>query len=333
MKIINENIKEKRFKRSYLLCGQEDYLKRQYKEKLKEAVTGGDDMNYSYYEGKQIDVKELIDTCETLPFFTEYRLVVMENTGFFKNACDDALVDYVKNIPDYLTIVFVESEVDKRSRLYKAVSQNGYVGEMKVQEEAVLKKWIVSLLTAQQKKMDGRTLEQFLEYAGSSMDNIYQELEKLVCYTMGREVITREDLDQVCTVTTVNKIFDMVSAVAQKRQREALDLYYDLLTLKEPPMRILYLLSRQFNLILQVKDLLAQGYQPASAAKKMGVQAFIVTKCQKQAEYFTAEGLREALEECASFEEAVKTGKLSDKMCVELIIIKYSQRQENEHGK
>lgn len=333
MKIINENIKEKRFKRSYLICGQEDYLRRQYKEKLRDAITGGDDMNYSYYEGKQINVKEVIDVSETLPFFADMRLVVMENTGFFKSACDDALVDYVKNIPDYLTILFVESEVDKRSRLYKAVNQNGYISEMKVQEDGVLKKWIVSLLAAEQKKMDNRTLEQFLEYTGSSMDNIRQELEKLFCYTMGRDVITREDLAQVCTVTTVNKIFDMVSAVALKRQKEALDLYYDLLTLKESPMRILYLLSRQFNLILQVKELLGQGYQSSSIAKKMGVQGFIVAKCQNQAEYFTSKGLREALEECAACEEAVKTGRLSDKMCVELIIIKYSQRQENVNGK
>lgn len=328
MKIINENIKEGRFKRVYLICGEEDYLRRQYKDKLKKAVTGGDDMNYSYYEGKQINVKEVIDVCETLPFFADMRLVVMENTGFFKNACDDALVEYVKSIPEYLTILFVESETDKRSRLYKAVSQNGYVCEMKIQEEGVLKKWIVSLLTAEQKKMDNRTLDLFLEYAGSTMDNIRTELEKLVCYTMGREEITTEDVRQICTVTTVNKIFDMVSAVALKRQRQALDLYYDLLTLKEPPMRILYLLSRQFNLVLQVKELSSEGYQAASIAKKMGVKSFIVTKCLNQAEYFTKAQLKEALDECASYEEAVKTGRLEDKMCVELIIIKYSQRQE-----
>ncbi len=328
MKIINENIKDGRFKRVYLICGEEDYLRRQYKDKLREAITGKDDMNYSYFEGKQINVKEVIDVCETLPFFADMRLVVLENTGFFKNACDDALLEYVKNIPEYLTILFVENETDKRSRLYKAVSQNGYICEMKIQEDGVLKKWIASLLTAQQKKMDGRTLDMFLEYAGNSMDNIRMELEKLICYAIEREVITAEDVRQVCTVTTVNKIFDMVSAVALKRQQEALELYYDLLTLKEPPMRILYLLSRQFNLILQVKELSSEGYQAASIAKKMGVQNFIVNKCLNQAGHFTMQKLREALEECASYEEAVKTGRLEDKMCVELIIIKYSQRKE-----
>lgn len=332
MKIINENIKDGRFKRAYLIFGEEKYLRRQYKEKLKEAITGKDDVNYSYYEGRDINTKEVIDVCETLPFFAERRLVVMEDTGFFKNACDDAFVDYIRSIPDYLTIIFVESEVDKRSKMYKAVSQNGYVSEMKIQEDVVLKKWIASLLASENKKMDGRTLQTFLEYAGSSMDNIRGELEKLFCYTMGREAVTEEDVRAICTVTTENRIFDMVSAVAMKKQREALNLYYDLLTLKEPPMRILYLLSRQFNLILQVKELMAEGYAAATIAKKMGVQGFIVTKCQNQAGFFTSSGLKEALEECASYEEAVKTGRLEDKMCVELIIIKYSQRQGKHNG-
>lgn len=328
MKIINENIREGRFKRTYLICGEEDYLRKQYRDKLRDAITSQDDMNYSYYEGKGIDVKEVIDTCETLPFFAERRLVIMENTGFFKNSCDDDFVEYIKNVPEYLTICFVEKEVDKRNRLYKAVSANGYVSEMTIQDDSVLKKWIVSLMNSEGKRLDNRTLDFFLERAGSSMDNIRSETEKLVCYTMGRDIITMEDVDAVCTVTTENKVFDMVAAVALNKQREALALYYDLLTLKEPPMRILYLLSRQFNLILQVKELQRDGYSAATMAKKMGVQSFIVTKCMAQAEKFTITRLKEALEECASFEEAVKTGRLEDKMCVELIIIKYSQKQE-----
>ena len=87
------------------------------------------------------------------------------------------------------------------------------------------------------------------------MENISKELEKLLCYTMGRDVITSEDVKAICTEQTENKIFEMINAIAEKRQKKALDLYYDLLALKEPPMRILYLITRQFNLLMQVKDL------------------------------------------------------------------------------
>jgi DNA polymerase-3 subunit delta len=69
----------------YLLYGEEDYLKKQYKEKLRSAMLSPDDtMNFAYYEGKGINVKEVIDLAETLPFFAERRLIIMEDTGFFK---------------------------------------------------------------------------------------------------------------------------------------------------------------------------------------------------------------------------------------------------------
>ena len=150
MKVINEHIKTGEYKHAYLIYGEEEYLKRQYRDKLKDAITGEDTMNYSYFEGNSIDVKEIINIGNTLPFFAERRLIVVENSQFFKKANDD-LADFIKSIPKYLIIVFIESEVDKRNKVYKAVSANGYVSEMKMQSTAVLIKWIVGILKKENK--------------------------------------------------------------------------------------------------------------------------------------------------------------------------------------
>ena len=64
--------------------------------------------------------------CETLPFFAQKRLVIMENTGFLKSS-NDELADYIKHIPDYLVVVMVEKDVDKRNKVYKAVDSVGYI--------------------------------------------------------------------------------------------------------------------------------------------------------------------------------------------------------------
>ena len=100
------------------------------------------------------------------------------------------------------------------------------------------------------------------------MENISRELEKLFCYTMGRDVITAADIEAVCTRQIGNQIFDMVEAIAMRRQKQALDLYYDLLTLKEPPMRILFLIARQFNLLMQVRQLKRKGLDESRSRKK-----------------------------------------------------------------
>ena len=129
MKTIKEHIKQGKFKPVYLLCGTEEYLKALYCGKLKEAILdGGDDMNYSRYEGREIDADEVIRMAETLPFFAERRLIVIEDSGWFK--VQNELADYLRTLPESTIIVFREREVDKRNRLYKAVKEIGYISEM-----------------------------------------------------------------------------------------------------------------------------------------------------------------------------------------------------------
>lgn len=160
------------------------------------------------------------------------------------------------------------------------------------------------------------------------MENISRELEKLFCYTMGRDVITAADIEAVCTRQIGNQIFDMVEAIAMRRQKQALDLYYDLLTLKEPPMRILFLIARQFNLLMQVRQLKRKGLDEKQIAEKTGLRSFVVRKYVSQSARFTWEELKEALTACVETEEAVKTGQMNDRMSVELLIIAYSGEKE-----
>ena len=125
MQIIKEHIKQNQFKQCYLLYGTEEYLKKLYKNKLKTGIIGDEDtMNYTYFEGKSIEIPKVIEVAETLPFFSERRLILIQNSGLFKSTND--LADYIKTMPDYCYIVFVESEVDKRNRLYKAVKEGGH---------------------------------------------------------------------------------------------------------------------------------------------------------------------------------------------------------------
>ena len=163
-----------------------------------------------------------------------------------------------------------------------------------------------------------------LDKIGTNMENIRQEVEKLVCYCYDKEVITNEDIDAVCTTQINNQIFEMLDAMANKRQKVALSLYYNLLALKEPPMRILFLIGRQFNLLLQARMLKQKGYGDRAIAEKIGVPPFAATKYLNQASKFKMEDLRQAVEECVEADEAVKSGNRNDRLSVELLIIKYS---------
>ena len=319
MQTLNQDIKTGEFKQIYLLYGEEAFLKNSYKNRLKEAIIGDDTMNLARFEGKGLDVDELIRLADTMPFFAERRLILVEDSGFFKSA-SDALVQYLPSMPDTTILLFVETEVDKRNRLYKKVKDMGYAAELNRQDSAQLARWAGGILTREQKKITKHTMELFLSMAGDDMENIRMELEKLISYTQGREVITDEDVLAVCTVQVTNRIFEMVSAIVNRQPRKAMDLYEDLLTLKEPPMRILFLIARQFNQLLQVKELMAKGMDKGTIAAKLKMQPFVVGKTMPQARQFGREQILSYVEFCVETEEAVKSGRLQDRLAVELLI-------------
>ena len=172
MKNLVQDLKTGNFKHIYLLTGEEVYLRNQYKKKLQEALVSPEDtVNINFYQGKGISVQELIDQAETMPFFSERRLLVIEDSGFFKSASPE-LAEYLEQVPETTYFLFVENDVDKRGKLYKTVKKNGGIAEFSSQTEDTLMRWILGILKKEQKNITRSTMELFLEKTGTDMNQI-----------------------------------------------------------------------------------------------------------------------------------------------------------------
>ncbi len=327
MRRISSDIKAGTFAPVYLLYGEESYLRRTGKNRLRRVMVGEDTMNYTYYEGKDFDLPELIGMAETLPFFAERRLIVVENSGLFKREAGE-LADYLDRMPETTHLVFSEEEVDKRNKLYKKVVKLGHAAECKRQGAAELKRWAARGLAQFGKKIQESTLELFLTKTGDDMENIHRELEKLVGYVGEQEVVTREDVEAITTTQLSNRVFDMINAIATGDRRKAMALYADLLALREPPMRILFLLARQFHGLLQVKELRERGAGRDAIASACRLQPFVVTRYMNQASRFSREQLEENMREAVDLEDAVKKGNMKDSLAVELLLVRFSERNQ-----
>lgn len=323
MNSIIEDLKNHNFRQVYLLYGSEAYLVQQYKHKLLKALREeGDTMNFTRFEGKDISQQEVIDLAETMPFFSDRRVILLEDTGFFKNKCD-LITDYMAELPDYLNLIFVEQEVDRRSRMYKAVRDKGHAAEFTMPKSEELVKWIGAAFSKNGRKIRTGTAQLLLERTGSDMGNIRNEIEKLICYTEGRDQITTADLDAVSITQTVSKIFDMVRAVAQKDQKQAMALYEDLLALREPPLKILAIMARQFRQMLLSKRMEREGTAVPEIMKALGIpSSYAVRSLLSCAGRYSFSELEGILREFTDMEEAVKTGKIGDRLAVELMIIR-----------
>lgn len=324
MRIIKEHIKSGNFKQFYLLYGSESYLIKLYRDKLKDAILGdSDQMNYSRFEGKDIDLKDVNDIAQTLPFFSERRLILIEQSGLFKEKNDLPLL-LIESAQSTI-FIFTEQDVDKRNKAYKLINDLGIASEIKGLDDKNLRLFVVSILKPYGKQITQNICDYLLDKTGSDMDNIVNELDKLISYTLDRDTITQEDVDAVITTQITGKIFQMMDAIGSKQQDKALSLYYDLLSVREKPSHILFLIMRHFNILLQVKELSLYGHTSGHIAENVSIPAFTVGKYINQTKNFTRNQLIKSLMLATDTDKQIKTGQINDKIGIELMIIEFSR--------
>lgn len=345
----NETLRSGDLRRVYLLCGEQAYLRLQNRDKLVKALMGdGDSMNLSRYSGSDISSRELIEMAQTLPFFADLRVIVIENTGLLnpKSAARsvtgskssagiaeeaEKIAAFIPEIPDSTSIVFVEENVDKRGKLYKAIAKSskekqGDILECVTPGESDLRSWAGGIIRKNGFSISGRTLALFLEYTGEDMQNIAGEAEKLCCYCMGQGEITEQSVRDVCSPRIKDRIFDMIEAIALRDRKKALGIYMELCALRTAPQVILSLMRRQFDQLVKIKEL-SGTMADSEIARKVGVPSFVISKKYKPAlRQYTGAELIDALGDCVSADHDSKSGKIDAAIAVEMIIVRHSGR-------
>ncbi len=327
MQKIKNDIRDRSFEPVYLLYGPEGYLRRNLKNALREAITGSDEMNCTYREGKISDLQEVRDIAETVPFFAERRLVILENTGWLKKGGDE-LAAWLPGIPSFTVLLLIEEEADKRTKLFKAIGKCGYAAECKALSEGDMQKFVLAKLQAEKVRITPDALELFLERAGESMDRAETELEKLISYVYGKEGIRRADVEALCAQTAQNRVFEMIDAVVSGHPKEAFAMYGDLIALKEPPVKLMFLLTQQVNRMLQVRELLDRGLRYEAIAEETGIRSFAIRKYAGQVRNLTVPELRADLEKMAEYDADVKTGRLDGGIALELALTELGRKHD-----
>ena len=318
---LKQHIRNKTLPGMVLLYGEERYLRLQYLTKVMDYYGGKKgDMNTDMYEGKNVNVGAVIDQAETLPFLAETRVMVFQDTGLFKSG-GDQLADYLQSPCETSVFIFCENEVDERCRLYKTVKEKGAVAQIDEQTRETLQSVIGVFLKKEGKRISVETAGRILDKTGNDMAMLRSELEKLVSYCMEKDVIETEDVEIICSQNIEDKIFELIDAISEKNARKAMELYYDMLALKEPPIKLLVLMEKQFNQLLQIRLLRDEGEQRDTIASKVGINPYFISSYMNRASKYSAEELRRIFELAIETDEEIKTGKISDVLGVETLIL------------
>ena len=319
--LLNQDIVKRSFKSFTLLFGEETYLRKQFRDKMKAALADGTgELNTLSAKGTGIDPQELVNFAETVPFLASHRTVIVEESGFFKNGCD-ILEDYFKQLPATCYFLFVEESVNKNGTLFKRVADRGRVVPCIPLSEAKLRSWVIR----RTKDEDGKQIREnaaqsLIERTGTEMLRIENERQKLVAFCGDREEITRKDVEQICSVYLKGMIFEMTDAIADGNRRGAMELYLKMLRLQEKPERILYFITRQFRQLLVVAEMIALGSDPEEVAQQAGIQKFLYRKYADWCARFRIRDLQHCVDLCLDAERDYKSGRMDKQIAIETLI-------------
>lgn len=325
MRSIDSEIEQQAFKRIYLLFGKEHYLLKDNRERLLKAlgVTDRKDMNFTLLSEKDFNVPTLISDSDTLPFFADRRVILVEESGYFKGNKKekDRLVKYIPDIPETTVIVFVESEVDKRDKLYKAVAKNGTAEEFVIGDQNEMLRWIGGRLSADGIQMRRDAWNEFYLRCGSSMDLMDAEYQKLSAYCWEKKQIEKSDVEAICANASETKIFALSDAISERNAARVFDVYHDMLRQNEKAPGILALIQRQLMQLYDLKLMDKDGVSFADKKKNLGISYdFIIRKLETYQKRFKEDELRRLLRKAADYEEDFKSGRIEDSIAVELLL-------------
>lgn len=321
MQNLIKDIKTNSIKQVYVLYGQEKYLIRYYKKLLiNKLIPKGTEMNLTVFEDKN-DVSTGIEQSKSYPFLHDKRLIVFDHINISKNA-DSALLDYLGHLPDYCYMIFIEDELDKRTKVYKKFAKMDAVAEFKYQSDTALKKWIINQVSAVNMKITEKAVELLLSMSGEEMDNIYNELQKLIAYCYEKKTIEENDVSLITVSTLNNRIFEMINNGLRGNVATSLRQYKEMLLLKESPVKVLILMNRQYLQMLHIKEQKKIGKTVNEIAANLKMNPYILKKeYYNKVDDFDIDFLNRKLNYGCELETKLKTGEISDKLAVELLLL------------
>jgi DNA polymerase-3 subunit delta len=322
----------------YILYGQDDFSLNQAVKEIK-AGLGDWEMvatNTTNLEGQHLALGELRNKCGAAPFLCSHRLVIVDGLlGRFevkqsrprsgKGKSGDGLgeweglASYIKQMPETTVLMLVDEEVKGQNPLLKKISSLAEVMAFPLLRGRDLKIWIRQRVKGEGGDITPQAVNLLAELIGGDLWAMDGEIQKLLLYSQGRP-ISEDDVKQLVSHVQEANIFALVDAVAEGRTELAQRILHRLYDEGVAPTYILVMITRQFRLIAQARDL-EPGLSRLQIQDRLGLKSsYSLDKTLSQAKLYDFEGVKRAYDKFLETDLAIKTGKYSDKLALELLV-------------
>lgn len=307
----------------YLYYGDDISLINNEVSKLKNKIGISGDIIYYDIE----NISDIVVESSTIGMFNPYKFIVIDTSSYFSSKKDmdiSSLTNYFDNynVNSYLIFTYGSSSIDSRRKLFKLISDKGVVKKLEANSE-YLNDFISTYIKDNGYSMDMNSMSYLLSRCDNNIDNIRNELDKLMLYKLYDKVITREDIS-LLTIDDINDtVFELVSSILKNNNEKAMKLYYNFINNGMDVSQIIAVISNQIRLLFQVKRLYNSGKSNDEIAKILEFKSvyrvkYLLNDCY----YYSESDLLKYLSKLAYIDKSIKTGNGDGRLLLELFIAK-----------
>jgi DNA polymerase-3 subunit delta len=317
----------------YVCYGPETFLMNEFISHLTTALIEPEHQEFavSKFDLNETPIEAVIEDAETLPFMVPRKVVIAKNAALFTGAKDtskvehnvDRLAAYLKAPVDYAVLVFTVSadKLDERKKIVKALKEADALVPCLSMSGDELTAWVKDQAARRRFAFDQGAAEQLILYTGGHLQALQGEIEKLSLFVGKGGRASAEHVDELVSRSSEQNVFLLIEDIVQLRLDKALATLDELLKMKEEPIKIVALLARQFRIMLQVKELVQQGYSHQQIASQIGVHPYAVKLADGQSRKYDTARLSSILAKLADLDFGMKSGGIDKVLGLELFLL------------
>ncbi len=292
----------------YLLLGEEDLLVEQALHRLLDQLIPAEErsLNLDVIYTDEIEFPDLITRIDTLPFFGRRRAVVVKDMDAWNPAQQERMAAYLEQGPPPSALILIGADLDRRRRLYTTIRRLGEIQEFPRLSVRELPAWINARVKQEGRRIDPDAMELLVARVGPGLRQLSLELGKLFAFAGPEATITREDVEATVSRQSESTIFMLVDAIGEQRAGRALAHLDDILREEAAPY-VLFMIARQFRLLLRASVLLQRKAAPGTIQQALGVPPFVARRMMEQAKNFPPSLFPQIFGRLQEADRAIKT--------------------------
>ncbi len=334
----------------FIFHGEDEFSRSEEMHKIRAKM--GDpqfaDLNTTRFDGRKLSLSELRHACNAIPFLSDRRVTIVEGMlarfdPRHKKGEEEAgeeppevgskelvadLEELLRQLPESVWLFFLENKMLAKGnpilKMAEADKTHAQVREFSLLKDYALPDWIRNRVNDKGGTIESEAAEELAAQIGSDLRLLDNEIEKLLTYR-SKEKIRREDVRLLVTFVRESVIFDLVDAVGEGKTERALKLLHAHLDENAAPAYLMTMITRQFRLLLQVKDLGARGIASNAIGGRLGIKDWMASKLWKQAQHFTLPRLEAVYDELLKTDLAMKTGRSEPTVALDMLIVQLAR--------